>query len=305
MPARLERLPAILRRRRVGPALLLPRQRGVTALLAIMVFLAGLAAGSVAMVRDGARSWRSDVIKEITIELRPASDAEAADQIARAIKLATATPGVARARAITMEETAKLLAPWLGADADLRAIPVPRLVVVELSNPDADIAALRKAVAEQIRGARMDDHRGLERRLTHAADLVSAFGLAILAMVFAAAAISVAIATASAVHANREVVEVLHFVGARDRFILDAFQRSFLAAGAKGAAIGAGLAMLAFALLALRWGETASGAGTRLLPGPVLGFGGFLLITAVAVLVAVFAAFTSRMTARNMLRKIS
>lgn len=304
MPAWLERLPAIRLPRRIGPALLLPRHRGVTALLAIMAFLAGLAAGSVAIVRDGTQGWRSDVAREITIELRPANEKEAAEQIERALGLAKAAPGVARARALTAAETGRLLAPWLGNDADLRAIPVPRLVVVELSRPDADVAALRKAVADQIRGARVDDHRGYESRLARTADLVSAFGLAVLAMVLAAAAISVAIATASAVHANREVVEVLHFVGARDRFILDAFQRSFLAAGAKGAAAGAVLAMLVFMLFRFQAADAATGAGALLMTRPALGFGGFVQIALVAILMAVLAAFVSRMTARNMLRKI-
>ena len=38
--------------------------------------------------------------------------------------------------------------------------------------------------------------------------------------------------------ANRPVIEVLHFIGARDRYIAGQFQRHFLWLGLKGGAIG-------------------------------------------------------------------
>ena len=42
---------------------------------------------------------------------------------------------------------------------------------------------------------------------------------------------------------NREVVEVLHFVGADDDFIAREFQRRFFQLGLKGAAAGGGRAL--------------------------------------------------------------
>jgi len=45
---------------------------------------------------------------------------------------------------------------------------------------------------------------------------------------------------------NRPIVEVLHFVGAGDRYIANRFLRHFLRLGLQGGVIGGGIAMLTF-----------------------------------------------------------
>ena len=69
-------------------------------------------------------------------------------------------------------------------------------------------------------------------------------GIGILALVIAATIISVSFATRGAMAANRPIVEVLHFVGAGDRFIANRFLRHFLRLGLQGGVIGGGVAML-------------------------------------------------------------
>ncbi len=54
----------------------------------------------------------------------------------------------------------------------------------------------------------------------------------------AATVLSVVFATRAAVATNRAVVEVLHFVGARDGFIAAQFQRHFLKVGTQGGLLG-------------------------------------------------------------------
>ena len=56
-------------------------------------------------------------------------------------------------------------------------------------------------------------------------------GLAILLLVGAATTAIIVSATRSAMASNREIVEVLHFVGATDRFIAREFEKAFPAAG--------------------------------------------------------------------------
>lgn len=287
-----------------GSTLVRPASAGLIALIAIMTFLAALTLGTVHIARDLAGAWRSGVAREVTIQLRPSAGKEMEAQIERAINLAKMTRGVRTARALSDQETKRLLEPWLGANADLRAIPVPRLLVVELADPDADIASLRKALAEQIAGASIDDHRGYQGRLARTADAISATGLAILAMVLAATVLSVMIATRGAVTANRDVVEVLHFVGARERFIAGAFQRHFLIVGLKGAAIGALLAAAAFVVSYL---TSADGRGTAtafITARPTLGLIGYVQIVVLAVLIASLVAITSRFTVKRVLRII-
>jgi cell division transport system permease protein len=286
--------------KRADDALLRPAGNGVIILIAIMTFLAGLTAGTVSMVRDVSHNWRSDIAREITIQLRANTGAGAKAEIDRALDLAKATSGVASAHALTPQETAKLLEPWLGANADISAVPVPRLIVVRLARSDADIDGLRKAITEQIRGASVDDHRGYQGRLVRAADRLSFAGFAALMMTLLATAIAAAIATRGAVAANRSVVEVLHLVGARDRFIAAAFQRHFLFAGLKGAGLGALLAAAPFVLSRFEKVDTAA----PLLLQPQLGAGGYFQIVLLAVLISALVAAASRVMVGRMLREI-
>ena len=46
-------------------------------------------------------------------------------------------------------------------------------------------------------------------------------------------------ATRSALASNREIVEVLHFVGATDRFIAREFEKHFLGLGIRAGLVGA------------------------------------------------------------------
>src|SRR6266702_8626181 len=80
------------------------------------------------------------------------------------------------------------------------------------------------------------------------AKTVVALGLGVLALVFAATVLSVAFATRGAMASNRPIVEVLHFVGAKDAYIASQFQRHFLTLGLKGGALGGGAAMVFLAL---------------------------------------------------------
>ena len=75
-----------------------------------------------------------------------------------------------------------------------------------------------------------------------------AVGLGVLALVLAATMLSVMFATRGAMSTNRQIIEVLHVVGAKEGFIAGEFQRHFLLLGLKGGAIGGGAAMVLFAL---------------------------------------------------------
>ena len=70
-----------------------------------------------------------------------------------------------------------------------------------------------------------------------------------LALVAAATIAVIVSATRSAMASNREIIEVLHFVGANERFISREFERHFLGLGVRAGLVGAVAAALAFLLL--------------------------------------------------------
>lgn len=278
------------------------------AVVAIMTFLAGITIGSVAAVRTVAADWTADIARETTIQIKPGDGLDVRSALDRAVLVARTVPGVEEARVMDERETAALLEPWLGSGVDVANLPVPRLVVVKLAPTSraSTLEALRTALASQVPSANLDDHRQWSERLSSTARAVVAIGLAVLGLVAAATVLSVVFATRAAVDAGRSIVEVLHFVGARDSFIAAEFQHHFLAVGLKGGLIGGGAAMALFFLGAtlpgwLGWG----GSGDTLVGAVALDARGYGGIAGVAVLVALVTAITSRMTVYRTLRSIS
>lgn len=283
--------------------------RALVAVVAIMTFLASLTIGAVLLVHRSAAEWRSEVAREATIQVRPASGRDLEADVARAVALARGIPGVAAVRAMSREESAQLLAPFLGGGLTLDELPVPRMIVVTIeSGKAADLDQLRRVLAADVPSASLDDHRGWIGRMRAMADSAVAAGIAILVLMLIATMLSVSFATRGAMATNRPVIEVLHFVGARNGFIAGHFQRHFLVLGLQGGVAGGGVAILLFALAELfgRWfGGTAAGAQAAALFGTFsIGGAGYGAVLAVVVLIALVTAFTSRHTVNRTLEAI-
>jgi len=283
--------------------------RALIAVVAIMTFLASLTTGAVILVGQAAGEWQADVAREVTIQVVPAPGRDTDATVAKAADTARAFPGVADVRVFSKDESAKLLEPWLGSGLTLGDLPVPRLIVVRLaSGASADMTRLRSALAEQAPGATLDDHRGWIERMRAMAGSVIAGGILILVLMLAATVLSVTFATRGAMATNRNVIEVLHLVGAKNNFIAGNFQRHFLVMGLQGGLIGGGAAVLLFALAALIGHFTAGTAGgdqsAALFGTFSLGFLGYLAVLAQIVLSAVVTALTSRQTVNRTLEAI-
>lgn len=292
---------------------IVPRQsisgRALVAVVAIMTFLASLTAGAVMLVRASAADWEADVAREITIQIRPAANRDLEAATAKAAAIARDTAGVENVRVFSKEESARLLEPWLGTGLTLEELPVPRMIVLKLSSGAApDLARLRRTLTEQVAGATLDDHRGWIDRMRSMSTTAVAGGVVILLLVLAATVLSVTFATRGAMAANRPVIEVLHFIGARDAYIAGHFQRHFLVLGLQGGVLGGGAAIVLFTLAGLVGGAFTGGAAadqmSALFGTFSIGVLGYVAVLLQVVLVAAVTAWTSRHTVTTTLRTI-
>jgi cell division transport system permease protein len=209
--------------------------------------------------------------------------------------------GISRVKPLTAEDSAKLLEPWLGQSDALSALPIPRLIAVEIdrSNPP-DIELIRKALAQNFEGVTLDDHRRWQAEIKTLTRTAALGGLAVLGLVAAATVAIIISATRSAMASNREIIEVLHFVGANERFISREFERHFLGLGVRAGLMGALAAMIAFLLLPLMTHLLGGGVVTaaetqRLIGSGELDLPGYLLCVAVVLVVASLCMITSRL----------
>jgi cell division transport system permease protein len=122
----------------------------------------------------------------------------------------------------------------------------------------------------------------------------------VLALVAVATVAVIVSATRSAMASNREIIEVLHFVGANESFISREFERHFVGLGVRAGLVGAVSAGLVFFLLpfVLHWlgGEPAAATEmSRLMGSGELDFRGYLLCILVVFVIACLCLITSRM----------
>jgi cell division transport system permease protein len=275
--------------------------RALVVVVAIMTYLASLTTGAVLLVYGAASEWQADVASEITVQVRSGPGRDLARDVAAAVALLKATPDVVEARALSPQDSAALLEPWLGSSLALDDLPIPRMIVVRLAPASTpDLAALRQRLAEAAPSATLDDHRAWIDRMRSMTGATVLAGVGILILVVIATIISVSFAARGAMAANRPIVEVLHFVGASDRYIAGRFMRHFLRLGLEGGVIGGGAAILTFGLSESIGGwfvGTPIGDQFAALLGTFsLRPAGYLALAAQALAIAAITALASRRT---------
>ena len=299
--------------RRGGAAPIVPERsvagRTLLLMITIMSFLSAVTLGGVVLVQKSAIAWSADVGREVTIQIRPVEGEVMESNLRTAVALAEATPGVASARPLTIEESQKLIEPWLGAGLDLSAIEIPRLVVVQLGDPvDADIEKLTRDLTA-VKGASLDTHAAWRQQLNTMAGAIVLSGLMVLGLIGVATVLAIIFATRGAMASNREIVDVLHYIGASNKFIAGEFQGRFLSIGLQGGLLGAVAATLFFFIIGTGAGNMLSSEASAqvgvLFGRFALGLDGIIGIAAVIPVIAALTAITSRLTVRRFLAQTS
>jgi len=275
--------------------------RSLTLVISIMCFLACLTAGAVFMIHQSAEAWLKDIASEVTVQVEPPDTGDAEKMVTDVSGFLGRERGISGVRVLSVDESAQLLEPWLGNIDALKQLPVPRLIALELdrsSPPDLD--AVRASLLGQFpQGVTLDDHRGWQRQIRTVTHGFALGGLGILLLVASATTAVIVSATRSALSSNREIVEVLHFVGATDRFIAREFEKHFLTLGIRAGLVGALCAMATFLVLPTVLGLVGGGAVTlaeiqRLIGAGALDIQGYVLLGIVVIVIAALCMLTSR-----------
>ena len=283
--------------------------RALMAVVTIMAFLACLTLGAVSMVRATAESWQGGISREVTIQIKPREGRDMNQALLNARDVALQFVGTLDGRVVDEAATERLLEPWLGTGLDFDMLPVPRLVIVTIDeNNPPDFAAMAAALQKTVPGASLDDHRAWVSRLSAMADATTTIGVSIMALVFSAMVLTVVFATRGALAGSRDIVEVLHFVGAEASFVARQFQRHFLNVALKGAFLGGALACLFFVLARFwqrRYLATPGADQTTALFGTIsIGWGAYFGILLTIVAIAGLTALTTRLTVIRTIREI-
>ncbi len=295
---------------REGPSAILPRDKGAAPLdvmIAVMAFLAALALGASLIAERTALGWRSGLSDRLTVQILPPAHGvpgQGLDQeVNAALSVLHSTPGIAHVSPLTQEQTLSLVQPWLGADALVAELPLPRLIDATITpGAEVDLAALSRQLKKAAPDSLLDDHARWISRLKSLADAIiwSAYGILLLIGIATAAAVS--FATRAGLEAHHEMVELLHQMGAQSNFIARAFERHYFISALVAAAVGAALAAILF--LAAGGLEFAGIEAVPFLPPLALKLREVPWLLAVPAVSGLIALVTARLSVLAALREI-
>lgn len=204
---------------------------------AAMAFLAVFAVALTLATGRLADRWSAELARTSTLRISATQDGTAA-QVATALRVLQATPGIATARALTSDEQQALLEPWFGPDLPLASLPIPQLIEIVEEGEGYDAEGLRARLAAEVPGSVLDDHTRWRDPLIAAATRLRLLGWVSLGLIGASLVGLITLAAQAALAANARVIDVLRLVGATDGYIARAFVRRFTLRSLMGATIG-------------------------------------------------------------------
>lgn len=262
-------------------------------IVGLMVYLATLALAGALLLSGLLNDWNQGLSGKITVQVMPLGDEtveETRARVTEAVRTLLKTPGVAEAKPIPLAEIAAMLEPWLGAAAQVMELPLPRLIDVTLEedrSPDFD--ALSQRLAETVPGSTLDDHQFWRGQLVKLVTSLEILAALVVGLVAVAAVAVVIFATRGGLAVHREIIEVLHLIGARDEYVADQFQRHAWRNCLRGGGVG-GLFGVATLVGLRKLGEQLDPALLPTIEVEIWQWGTLALVPIIASLIAMWTA---------------
>jgi len=268
-------------------------------LIALMTYLLLLSASGSIGLGHMANKWVSGLENAMTIEI-PAKDT-AKQQGAALVEKLQKVENIKSARVLTQSDMGDMLSPWLGADTSVLAdLPLPTLVSIELKKrTPATTQTIKNIVNSTAPEAIVDSHEAWLvdlLKLTNGlrATTIIVFGIILFVTSFL---FSGAVRSRMAMH-QREL-ELLHTMGATDKYISLQFIRYIFSQTTKGLGFGILAGLMTFIFFAV---FTNQSTGT--LPELKMGEIDWIILASIPFLLLVIGTFTARQTVYSVLNEM-
>lgn len=203
----------------------------LTGLMAVMLYVCAMALLAHFVLSHVASGFDSNLRGSVTLEILPdngarvnadkneqkTEDARVKQVEERLQKLS----GVQHVERLAQTKIAQLLQPWLGNNATINQLPLPILLDVRLDKSNGATVSqntLQKAL-EGLPGIVIDDHASMMQDLSVFVTTLEGLALYVALAGLAALALTAYFAAQATFYINRELIEILHLIGAEDSAI--------------------------------------------------------------------------------------
>lgn len=268
-------------------------------LIALMTYLLLLSASGSIGLGHMANKWVSGLENAMTIEI-PARES-AKQQASALVEKLQRTQNVKSARVVSQSEMGDMLSPWLGNDASvLSDLPLPTLVSIELDKrTPATAQTIKNLVNSTAPDAIVDSHEAWLVDLLKLTNGLRFTALIVFGLILFVTSFVIAGAVRSRMAMHQRELELLHTMGATDRYISLQFIRYIFSQTTKGLGFG----LLAGLLTALGFSIFAN-QSTGTLPEMNMGQTDWIILASIPFLLLVIGTLTARQTVYSVLNEM-
>ncbi len=275
--------------------------RYLPVVIATMVFLASLALIGLFSISSAISNWSAAVSGNLTVEITYKENVDLNARMEKASKVIQSFPGIESVRTISLDETAELLAPYLGRADVIKQLPLPRLIEVTIAeNSPVDLLAAAKKLASEVPGAILNTHRPWLDKMILLARSVQTLAATVMLLVGIVTVIIIVFAARTGMVMHHDIIEVLHLIGAKDSYIAKQFQNYFARLSLFGALPGLIIAIIVMQVLSVLADRLEAG----LISAPSMIFEGWIALAMVPLLVVILTTVTVRLIVMGSLKRM-
>ncbi len=214
-------------------------------IISLMVYLATLSLIVAFSVSTLIHQWNRGFQDHVTIQipargLFASSSSETQEGVDIKVRhILNRTAGIGVVKVLEAPEILDILGPWMPQTTSLETSFLPKLIDVEIqSRRSFHLQNLRNALHMVAPNIVVEDHLDWQQGLLDLARSAQIVSFIIVALILLAATGTVAFTAQTSLIIHRNIIEVLHLVGATDSYIAKQFQMHSLRIGLKAGFIG-------------------------------------------------------------------
>lgn len=215
-------------------------------IISIAVFIFAITLSGVLSIDSMINTWNKSIRGSLTVQIIPINNANPekvrAETLAyeeKAVEFLRTVNGVLKVTPLQDAQLDELLRPWLGDEVNIAELPTPRIIDVKIS-PDAnfDYLQLAQDLAKASPQASLDNHQLWLNKLIAFADGLNMIATTILLLVSAITSGAIFYTTQMSLGLHRNIIEILHIIGAKDTYIAQQYAKRMAFLGFIGGIIG-------------------------------------------------------------------
>ena len=200
----------------------LPWIIGLLVLLLLLVLACATSIGGTLLRWHGSADNNKMTIEIPTIEAGTTTASPAVQQV---MGILQSIPGIQRAEIVDGDRLLSLLKPWVGQIDLLRDLQLPALIDIDLDpSIPLDMTILTQQLREISAGIRVEPHARWHQMFVSLGQAIKSLSYVIIGFIICSIFVVISLITKSSLSTNRETIDVLRLMGAKNTYVAKQFQ---------------------------------------------------------------------------------